>query len=271
MVFDAGKLVEQGSHQELVSHGGVYANLVRIQTRLGGEDSLEKLLEAEQRAPSAATISETDSAAELAVEESAVAVAIAEPPVGGSDGDSGIYYQHPQTPPGAIPDDFWLDPWNCEFSLDELGRLKTRTEDGEVYHGVYAVRAFPASMPDRFISIRCADADGKEHEIGVIADLNVWPEDAQQLVRDALDRRYRMREIERIVRITEKHNHLYWEVDVKGMGRTSFIMRWQQNAAMDFGEQGKVFSDVDDNLYLVRNVPYLSRREQRMYTRYIFW
>jgi hypothetical protein len=105
----------------------------------------------------------------------------------------------------------------------------------------------------------------------VISDLTAWPDDAQKLVRDALDRRYRMREIQRIVRITEKHNHLYWEVDVKGMGRTSFVMRWQQNAAMDFGDHGKLLSDVDENLYLVRNIPNLSRRENRLYMRYIFW
>jgi len=271
MVFDAGKLVEEGSHELLMERGGVYANLVRIQTRLGGEDSLEKLLEAEQRTPAIAAPAEGDSAAELAVEESAVAVAVAEPLPEGSNGDSGVYYQSPSPPPGSIPDDFWLDPFNCELSIDELGRLKARTEDGEVYHGVHAVRAFPASMPDRFISLRCADADGKEHEIGVISDLTAWPDEMQQMVRDALERRYRMREITKIVRLTEKQNHLYWEVDVKGMGRASFVMRWQQNAAMEFGDHGKLFSDVDENLYLVRNIPNLSRREHRLYTRYIFW
>jgi ATP-binding cassette subfamily B protein len=268
MVFDAGKLVEEGSHDVLMARGGVYANLVRIQTKLGGEDSLEKLLDADSKSPTLVPPPETDSAAELAVEESAVAVAIAEPPVGASDGDSGIYYQEP---PGAIPDDFWLDPFNCELTLDEYGRLTARTEDGEVYHGVCAVRAFPASMPDRFISLRCADADGREHEIGVIADLSGWSDESQRLVRDALDRRYRMREITKIVRIVEKQNHLYWEADVQGRGRESFVMRWQQNAAMDFGEHGKLLSDVDENLYLVRNIPNLSRKEHRMYTRYIFW
>ena len=269
MVFDGGRLVEEGSHDVLMQRGGVYANLVRIQTRLGGEDSLEKLLEAEQRTPAlAAPPTDNEPAAELDADDSAVAIAVAEPP---KEGDSGVYYQDPPTTPGSIPDDFWLDPINCELSRDEHGRLKARTEDGEVYNGVFAVRAFPASMPERFISLRCADADGREHEIGVVRDLAEWPEEAQRLVRIALDRRYRMREITRIVRITEKQNHLYWEVDVKGRGRESFVMRWQQNTAMDFGEQGKLLSDVDENLYLVRNIPNLSRREHRMYTRYIFW
>src|SRR4051812_17017427 len=31
LVFDRGKLIEQGSHEELIQHDGQYANLVRIQ------------------------------------------------------------------------------------------------------------------------------------------------------------------------------------------------------------------------------------------------
>jgi ATP-binding cassette subfamily B protein len=271
LVFDNGRLIEQGSHQALMDQGGTYANLVRIQTRLGGEDSLEKLLEAEQRAP-AVVEAVVDAAPELQVQESQTAVAVLDPPIEGGGEPPAVPPVTPSIlPPGEIPDDFWLEPINTELTVDEHGRLKARTEDGENYVGVFAVRAFPATMPDRFISLRCADADGKEHEIGIIADLTQWPDEAQRLLRDALDRRYRMREVERIHRIEEKHNHLYWQVDVKGMGRTAFVTRWQQASAVDFGEHGKLFSDVEDNLYLLRDQTKLSARERAVYSRYVFW
>jgi ATP-binding cassette, subfamily B, bacterial len=270
MVFDAGKLVEQGSHQQLMERGGLYANLVRIQTRLGGEDSLEKLLEAEQRTP-AVVPSNDDSQAELQLQESPAAVAVLDPPANGGGEPPTPAVTPSILPPGEIPDDFWLEAINTEISLDEHGRMKVRTEDGEIYVGAFALRAFPASMPDRFISLRCADADGKEHEIGIISDLSQWPDHSQKMIRDALERRYRMREIERIHRIEEKQNHLYWQVDVKGMGRTSFVTRWQQNSAIDFGENGKLFSDLEDNLYLLRDQSKLSSRERSLYSRYVFW
>ena len=66
---------------------------------LGGEDSLEKLLEAEQRAPAlAAPPADGEPAPDLDADDHAVAIAVAEPP---KEGDSGIYYQEP-TAPGSI-------------------------------------------------------------------------------------------------------------------------------------------------------------------------
>ncbi|MEO8270321.1 MAG: hypothetical protein ABI557_11425, partial [Aureliella sp.] len=44
LVFDRGKLVEQGSHAELLTADGVYARLVRIQTQVSKDPNLDRLL-----------------------------------------------------------------------------------------------------------------------------------------------------------------------------------------------------------------------------------
>jgi ATP-binding cassette subfamily B protein len=44
LVVDDGRIVEQGSHEELLAQGGIYYRLVKIQTEFGGEPSVERLL-----------------------------------------------------------------------------------------------------------------------------------------------------------------------------------------------------------------------------------
>jgi ATP-binding cassette subfamily B protein len=44
VVIDDGRVAEQGSHDELMKQGGIYQRLVRIQTELGGEPSVERLI-----------------------------------------------------------------------------------------------------------------------------------------------------------------------------------------------------------------------------------
>jgi ATP-binding cassette subfamily B protein len=38
--MDNGRIVEEGTHQTLVSHGGIYAKLARLQFDAGVEDRL---------------------------------------------------------------------------------------------------------------------------------------------------------------------------------------------------------------------------------------
>ena len=48
-------------------------------------------------------------------------------------------------------------------------------------------------------------------------------------------------------------------------------MRWAQDRAVDFGQNGKVLIDVDDNRYLIPNLDLLSTRERVEFQRYIYW
>src|SRR5205814_404014 len=94
----------------------------------------------------------------------------------------------------------WLRPRNTTLRLQPQTGLEA-TVGEERHAGVFAVRALPASCPERFISLRHADADGQEHEIGIVADLTEWPAAARSLVEQALERRYFIRQITAVEQI----------------------------------------------------------------------
>jgi hypothetical protein len=48
-------------------------------------------------------------------------------------------------------------------------------------------------------------------------------------------------------------------------------MRWAQDRAVDFGQNGKVLIDVDDNRYLLQDLDALSPRERADFQRFIYW
>ena len=138
------------------------------------------------------------------------------------------------------------------------------------FAGIFAVRALPASAPEQFISLRYADADGQEHEIGIVADLTEWPAAGRSLVEQALSRRYFIRRVIAIERIDLNHGLLTFRVQTD-RGRAEFTMRNSHSQAQDYGEHGKLLLDVDDNRYLVRDVKELPRRQQTLFRRFVYW
>ena len=82
---------------------------------------------------------------------------------------------------------------HAESSLDEIGvrcltpetatifegtfsLLHCAVKNDNLYRGVFAARMFPIRHPDRFISLHYTDVDEKDREIGVIVDLDPFPE-----------------------------------------------------------------------------------------------
>src|SRR5207253_11243713 len=111
-------------------------------------------------------------------------------------------------------------------------------------------RALPAACPGKFISLRYADGEGQEYEIGMVHDLSNWPRAAQELLEGALARRYFIRMIDAIDAIDVKYGLLTFRVQTD-KGGAEFTMRNSHSCAQDYGCKGKLLIDVDDNRYLV--------------------
>lgn len=235
MAFERGKLLEEGTHDELLALDGIYAGMVKIQTRLSAGASIDKLVEK--------------------AEESAVSL----------DGKSQI----------AAPSQFdfaprWLTSDMANIHLGTHDALHVTVLNDRIYGGVFAVRAFPATHPERFISLRHEGADGREHEIGIIRNLGEWPANAQKLIKDALNRRYFIHQIERIESIQLRFGFLIFHV-ITNRGPEQFMMRWQQSQAIDHGRNGKMLTDVDENRYLIPEVDALPKAENDLFRRYVYW
>jgi ABC-type multidrug transport system ATPase subunit len=251
LVFDRGRLTEQGSHEELLAQNGQYANLVRIQgnaRRL--DDSVDGLLDHVGWAPPTNASEKAGSA-------------------------------HP-TPPTLSP--HWLMPGDATITTAMRGGLEvhvgeflrnshssaSRTGAATCHRGVFAVNLFPATNPDDYISLRVWTRDGTEQEIGILRTLDEWPAEAQALVRSALARRYWLQTITGVDQIKLELGHLNFEVRTDH-GPRHFTMRWSQSQVQDFGERGKVLLDLDDNRFLVPDVEALPPRERDLFQRYVYW
>ena len=231
-VFDDGRLTEQGSHAELMKLDGTYARLVKIQTQFARENQLELLLETPASEP---------------VEEQA------EPPAEDID----------VTPR-------WIQPGQATFRSGLHDSLDIELSDGTIHRGISAVRCFPATNSDDFISLSVSDMDGKEKEIGIIRSLASWSDDVKSLIATALDRRYLHRQIKAIHRITHQHGCLDFAVETD-QGPASFTMRWSQSYVQNFGEHGKVLLDLEDNCFLIGNVQKLPVPQQELFLRFIYF
>ncbi|MGA2974448.1 MAG: DUF1854 domain-containing protein [Spirochaetia bacterium] len=163
----------------------------------------------------------------------------------------------------------FLTPENCRIHLGNLGALHVTMKAEGIYGGIYTAYAFPVAYPNGYISI-VQTAEDQDMEVGVIRDLAEFPESDAALVRQALARRYFIHTVTRLQSIEMKYNMHFLQVSTD-KGDLSFFMRWAQDRAVDFGRNGKVLIDVDDNHYLIPDLDALTPRERVDFQRYIYW
>jgi ATP-binding cassette subfamily B protein len=237
LVFDRGRLVEQGSHEQLIAENGRYAKLVRLQSQTSPKASIDDLLE---------------KADEANAEDANATAAL--------DAANEAKKFMPR----------WLLPGDAEICAGARDTMTVVLADDQVHRGVFAVNLFPATNPEDYISLRVWTRDGEQQEVGILRNLKEWPEEAQRLVRSALDRRYFLQTIEGVDSISLELGHLHCEVRTPH-GPRRFTMRWSQSQVQDFGERGKMLLDLDDNRFLVSDVQALPPKERELFQRYVYW
>jgi len=162
----------------------------------------------------------------------------------------------------------YLTPETCRIHRGVHGALHVTLESGETFGGAYMAYAFPVEYPKEFIAL-LHTGEG-ECEIGIIRDLDTFGDDQVHLIREALARRYFIHTITNINRIGWKYGFVTLEVETD-KGNVEVLMRWKQHRAVDYGRHGKVLIDVNDNHFLIPDVTALPPRQQRDFTRIIYW
>jgi len=104
----------------------------------------------------------------------------------------------------------FLTPDMCRIHLGNLGALHVTVLNEDIYGGVYAAYAFPVAYPGGYISLLQSVGE-QEIEIGIIRDLDLFPQEAQELVRQALARRYFVHTITAIREVGWKYGLVAFE------------------------------------------------------------
>ncbi len=249
LVFDRGQLVEQGAHAELLALDGTYARLVRIQTQVSKDPNVDRLLVAFEN-------STEQSRATNSLERRSSTC--------GSNVDIA---DEVKRKPLSLN---WLDPSTHRFSRGAHDQLVLWRCDAQLGNGIVILRTFPAAYPTEYLSVRGWNPDGDEIELGMIRNLNEWSDDNQREIRNALERRYLLREITEINSISLKFGFVDFDVKTSA-GRATFSMRWTQSQAIDFGDNGKLIIDTEENRYLVRDLACLAPADQERFLQYVYW
>ena len=118
--------------------------------------------------------------------------------------------------------------------------------------------------------MRYWDEDGDDAEIGLLRDLGDWCPTSQAVIRRAIQRHYLLRPIERVHRICLIAGYLEFDIESGGIPM-QFVMRWTQSQGVDFGQNGKLLLDTEDNRYVVHDVDALPKRDRDRFLHYVYW
>ena len=257
LVFDQGRLVEQGTPAELLDQGGLYSTLASIQYNLSES---RRRFESAAGGDAARDIAETATAggggeslfqavlANASAKETAL-----EPALDDSDAnrDSGIA---------------WLDPASVTIEDGYHGLLRV-ARGRQRNESVQAVWAFPASEEGGFISLRHREPSGRETELGMIETLAGWPRQAQEAVRRSLARRYLIRRIQEIRQVRTSGSQLALSVLTDG-GPAKLRLEKPGEGCQHFGAHGLLLTDPEGNYYVIPDRSALPQRQQRLLTLY---
>jgi hypothetical protein len=149
-----------------------------------------------------------------------------------------------------------------ELSRNALGQLVLILPDRQRWDGVVPVRAFPIQSPDPGISL--LNVDG--HEVAWIDVLAEVPQPAQGLIREALEAREFMPEIQAILSVTSFSTPCTWQVRTD-RGDTHFVLRGDEDIRR-LGGNTLLITDSHGIHFLIRDTVALSRESRKILDRF---
>ena len=240
LVFEEGRIREQGTHEELIEEDGIYKKLVEIQTQLTSDvDSVEGLRAIEE-------INRAEKA------------------------KKGIETKHQQRQRLEIPRVRYLNPKDVRIYSKDEGGMRVEYRDA-THDNVRAYRCFPVSRPREFIALWMGDSALEHEEIGVIRRLKELAPSSRMAVEHELVKRYFIHYIEKIPSIKEEMGFLIWEVETDKGEMEFMTRRFDRNSVIEGGVNCHIIVDVDNNRYEIEDLDALDSASKATFLKYIYW
>ena len=158
------------------------------------------------------------------------------------------------------PDYDFLAPERVSLFCDESGRMRMTVEGDRSYLDVKAVRAFPMSLPDRYVGL--LDAAGKDRVIALIVDPERLDADSRATLAEALGRHYFVPEILRIESMKEEFGAVYFDVETD-RGPRHFVVKGIRDGMEHTADGELLIKDVDGNRFRIVDWQALDGRSRR--------
>jgi hypothetical protein len=181
------------------------------------------------------------------------------------------------TNPTTSPEDIsgsvtvrYLTPENIHIFIGRLGSIHCIIDNQDAFANVHCLLCFPIIHPDRFISIYYTADDGKEWEIGVVENPDIFPAETQKIIHESLKQHYFEQTILRLYEIRWEYGLLFLDVETLA-GRKTFSMQWLQGKALEYGKSGKVLIDTFENRFVIPSLKDLPTSDRNRLMRFIYW
>lgn len=158
-----------------------------------------------------------------------------------------------------------LTPDNAFFSLTEGGFISLKTKDSE-YKRVNVIRTFPFTAANEYLSVR--EVDGKQDEIGIIENLDIFDEDTKNIINKQLEIRYFMPKILRIYSIKEQYGHTHWHV-LTDKGKCRFSSASGSGESVIQLGNRVIIKDSVENRYEIEDIEKLNPKELKKLDLYL--
>jgi hypothetical protein len=148
------------------------------------------------------------------------------------------------------------------LSIDARGHLEFIDGQGQVHKDATAVRAFPMTAPDKWVSIR----DPKGQELALVKDPAMLPTSVRTVLEDELSRTEFSPIVRRIYEIRRAEYGVIWDVETD-RGRVEFQLETEESIR-SLGDRSAVIIDSHGIRYRIPDILELDRVSRRKLERY---